>query len=337
MFGFRYVKSSPAHYLLQYQNGQVVREGTGLAFFYFAPKSTLVSVPLSVVDVPFMFEETTRDFQAVTLQGQLGYRIAHPKTLAQQQDFTLLASGVYASEDPERLPARVLNAVKAQFRALLQEAELREVLHGTEALSTAARAGLSASPALAALGIEVVDLALLAAKPTPDTARALEAPVREQILKQADDATYTRRNAAIAQEQMIRESELRSELVVEQKKRQVRETEVESERVILEKRQEIQAQELDGNVRLEERNAELVRLRADNSRQEAQARAFGVQALVEAMQRLDPRAQQALLLAQVDPERLIALGFQNLAENAEKIGEFNFSPDLLQQIAGKRK
>ena len=36
MFGFRYVKSSPSQYLLQYRNGRVVREGTGLAFWYFA-------------------------------------------------------------------------------------------------------------------------------------------------------------------------------------------------------------------------------------------------------------------------------------------------------------
>lgn len=337
MFGVRYVKSSPSHYLLQYKDGKVVREGTGLAFFYFAPASTLVSVPLNAVDVPFMFEETTRDFQAVTLQGQVAYRIAQPKTLAEQQNFVLQPNGAYASEDPERLPVRVLNAVKAQFRALLQEADLRSVLHGTEQLSKTARQGLGAAPSLTALGIEVVDLALLAVKPTPETTRALEAPVREEILKQADDATYARRNAAIAQEQMIKESELRSELVIEQKKRQVRETEVESERVILEKRQELQTQELAGNVRLEEQNAELVRLQSENRKREAEVRAYGVQTLVEAMKSLDPRAQQALLLGQASPETLLALGFQNIADNAAKIGEFNFSPDLLRQLAGKSK
>jgi SPFH domain / Band 7 family len=337
MFGVRYVKSSPSHYLLQYKDGKVVREGTGLAFFYFAPASTLVSVPLNAVDVPFMFEETTRDFQAVTLQGQVAYRIAQPKTLAEQQNFVLQPNGAYASEDPERLPMRVLNAVKAQFRALLQEADLRGVLHGTEQLSKTARQSLGAAPSLIALGIEVVDLALLAVKPTPETTRALEAPVREEILKQADDATYARRNAAIAQEQMIKESELRSELVIEQKKRQVRETEVESERVILEKRQELQTQELAGNVRLEEQNAELVRLQSENRKREAEVRAHAVQTLVEAMKSLDARAQQALLLGQSSPETLLALGFQNVADNAAKIGEFNFSPDLLRQLAGNSK
>ena len=47
---------------------------------------------------------------------------------------------------------RVLNAVKAQFRALLQDAELRDVLHGTEALSNTARQRLTSGPALAAMG-----------------------------------------------------------------------------------------------------------------------------------------------------------------------------------------
>jgi regulator of protease activity HflC (stomatin/prohibitin superfamily) len=139
-----------------------------------------------------------------------------------------------------KLPIRVLNAVKAQFRTLLQGLDLREVLQGTERLAHAARQALTTAPGLLALGIEIVDLGILAAKPTPETARALEAPTREQILKQSDDATYARRNAAIEQERTVKENELRSELAIEQKKRQVRETQVESERVILEKKQQIE-------------------------------------------------------------------------------------------------
>ena len=74
MFGFRYVKSSPSQYLLQYRNGKIVREGTGLSFWYYAPRSTLVSVPLNAVEVPFMFEEVTRDFAipGVAFAGGVG-------------------------------------------------------------------------------------------------------------------------------------------------------------------------------------------------------------------------------------------------------------------------
>ena len=51
MFGIRYYKASPTTYVLQYVNGQVKREGIGLAFFYFAPHSTLVAVPVGSDDV----------------------------------------------------------------------------------------------------------------------------------------------------------------------------------------------------------------------------------------------------------------------------------------------
>lgn len=336
MFGFQYIKSSPSHYLMQFRDGRIVREGSGLSFFYFAPRSTLVRVPLSVVDLPFMFEETTRDFQAVTLQGGLGYRIAQPAELAGRLDFSLSAQGDYASDDPERLPSRVLNAVKAQFRALLQGLDLAAVLQEGETLARAAQEALSASSTLRTLGIEVVGLGLLAIKPTPDTARALEAPARERILQRADDATYLRRQAAIEQEQRVRESELRSELVVEQKQREVRETQAESERVLLERRQQLQQQELAGKVALEKQNAELVRQRAENTKCEAEAKAYATDRLVAALGTLDARSLQALTLGDASPETLLALGFQQLAENAAKIGEFNFSPDLLRQLAHAR-
>ena len=333
MVGFRYVKSSPNHYVLQHHNGRVVREGTGLAFFYFAPRSTLVSVPLSSVDVPFMFEEITRDFQSVSLQGQVSYRVARPKQLSEQQDYSLLANGKYASEDPQRLPLRVLNAVKAQFRALLQGLDLKDVLQGTEHLSRAACEGLSQASNLATLGIEIADLSVLAVKPGPETVRALEAPMREEILKRADDATYARRNAAIEQERTIKENELRSELTIEQKKRLVRETQVESERVILEKRQQIQTQELASKVKLEQQNRELVQLQAENQKCEADVRSYALHTVVDVIKQLDARSLQALMMGQASPEALMAIGFQHLADNAAKIGEFNFSPDLLRQIA----
>lgn len=335
MFGIRYVKSSPAQYLLQYRDGHIVREGTGLSFYYFAPRSTLVSIPLTANELPFMFEETTRDFQTVTLQGQVNYRVAEPRTLAAQLDFTLLPNGAYASEDPQRLPLRVLNAVRAEFRALLEERDLREVLQASAALAAAARGRLMAAPAIASLGLEIAGLGLQAIRPTPETARALEAAVREQILKEADDATYARRNAAIDQERSVKENELRSEMAVEQRRREVQQARLESERVLQDQRQQVQMDELAGKVELERRGSELVELEATNRRQEADVQAYRLKAITKALEGLDPRALQTLVLGQASPETLVALGFQNIADNAAKIGEVNIAPDLLRQLARK--
>ena len=46
-------------------------------------------VPLASADVPFVFPETTADFQSVTIQGQLTYRVADSKRLASLLDFTI--------------------------------------------------------------------------------------------------------------------------------------------------------------------------------------------------------------------------------------------------------
>ncbi|QNP41655.1 SPFH domain-containing protein [Lysobacter solisilvae (ex Woo and Kim 2020)] len=335
MFGLRYAKATPSTYVIQYRNGQPVREGTGLAFFYFAPNASLVSVPLESVDVPFMFNEVSSDFQQVTVQGQVTYRVADPKLLASLMNFSLKPNSEYVSEDPSRLPQRVVNAVQVQLRAVLSGRSLQELLRGSEQLVQTVREGLRRPDGLASLGLELVNLAVLAVRPNPETARALEATVREQILKQADDATYLRRNSAIEQERAIKENELNTEIAVETKKRQIRETQLEAERAALEKRQQIQHQDMAGRIELEDRNKALTALRVENAQKESDAKAYAVAAVMKAVHGIDPKVLQALTVGNADPGALIAMAFQGLAENAQRIGELNITPDLLQQLTSK--
>ena len=335
MFGLRYAKTSPSTYVIQYRNGQPVREGTGLAFFYFAPNASLVSVPLESVDVPFMFNEVSSDFQEVTVQGQVTYRVADPKLLASLMNFTLKPNGEYVSEDPTRLPQRVVNAVQVQLRSVLSGRSLHELLRGWEQMVQSVRDGLRRPDGLASLGLELVNLAVLAVRPNPETARALESTVREQILKQADDAMYLRRNSAIEQERAVKENELNTEIAIETKKRQIRETQLEAERAALEKRQQIQDQEMAGRIALEDKNKALTDLRVENARKEADAKAYAVGSVMKAVQGVDPKVLQALTVGNADPSALIAMAFQGLTENAERIGELNISPDLLQQLSAK--
>ena len=335
MFGLRYAKTSPSTYVIQYRNGQPVREGTGLAFFYFAPNASLVPVPLESVDVPFMFNEVSSDFQEVTVQGQVTYRVADPKLLASLMNFTLKPNGEYVSEDPTRLPQRVVNAVQVQLRSVLSGRSLHELLRGWEQMVQSVRDGLRRPDGLASLGLELVNLAVLAVRPNPETARALESTVREQILKQADDAMYLRRNSAIEQERAVKENELNTEIAIETKKRQIRETQLEAERAALERRQQIQDQEMAGRIALEDKNKALTDLRVENARKEAEAKAYAVGSVMKAVQGVDPKVLQALTVGNADPSALIAMAFQGLAENAERIGELNISPDLLQQLSAK--
>lgn len=333
MFGIRFVKAPPNVYFLQYQKGRIIREGEGLSFFYYAPISSLVAIPMASVDVPFIFNEVAADFQEVTVQGQVAYRIADPKQTAKLLDFTLAANAVdYLADDPAKLPQRVINQVRVLMRAELQKITLRNALASSEALVRAVKKGLAESELLAQLGIEILTLSVLAIKPNPETARALEAKVREQLLLEADEAIYKRRNSAVEQERAIKENELNTEIAVEQKKRQIRETKLEADRAVQEKRQTMEQEGMQGSITLEEQRKELVELAVQNKRIEADAQAYGLNAAMEAFRNVDPKVLQALASIGMDPAQLIAGAFLNLADNAAKIGNLNITPELLQDL-----
>ena len=220
MIGIKFIKVQPTTYLLQYRGGKIVREGLGLSFFYYGPTTSLVAVPVASTDTPFIFQETTADFQAVTIQGQVTYRISEPKRLAALLNYTLEKDGdTYVSEDPEKLPERVIDVINVIARAELQKLPLREAIRASDTLVQAVKARLVAAEEITSLGLEVLGLSILAIKPTPETARALEAETREQLFREADEAVYARRNSAVEQERAIKENELNTEIAVENKKR----------------------------------------------------------------------------------------------------------------------
>jgi uncharacterized FlaG/YvyC family protein len=315
MFGIRFVKTQPTTFLMQYKGGKVVREGAGQSFFYYAPTSTLVAVPVASKDQGFIFEQVTADFQTVTVQGQVAYRVGEPRKLATMLNYALKPDGRgYESDDPDRLSQRVISVVEVLSKQVVKDLPLREALKAADSTSERVTQGLKRHPEIVSLGLEILSVAILAIKPTPDTARALEAEAREAILKAADDAVYLRRNAAVENERSIRESEMETEASVQRKKSELRQAEMEA------------------NVTLEEKRKEFVARNAANTRTLAEADAHRLGALMKALESADPRIVQALAAAGMQPNQLIAQAFNGIAEKADRIGQLNVSPDLLQAL-----
>jgi regulator of protease activity HflC (stomatin/prohibitin superfamily) len=338
MFGIRFIKVQPTDYVLQYKEGELVREGAGLAFFYFAPLTSIICIPVASVDTPFIFEEVTSDFQELTIQGQITYRVSDPKKLSQLMNFTLAPNGRdYTTEDPQKLPQRLINHAQVLTRASLKVMPLRAALVASEELVNSLRDSLQGSEVITSLGIEVLGLSILAIKPTPETARALEAEAREQILREADEAIYARRNAAIEQERAIKENELNTEIAVENKKRQIREAQMEAEKAVQQKKRELREAEMATKIALEEKNKQLVAIATQNTRQEADAKAYGISAVMKAVAETDPKVLHALASVGMEPSQLVALAFRELAESANKIGQLNVSPELLRELMTRWK
>lgn len=157
--------------------------------------------------------------------------------------------------------------------------------------------------ALKRLGLEVLDLSVLAIKPKPETARALEAEAREALLRRADEAIYARRNAAVEQERAIKENELNTEIAVENKQRQIKEAQMDADRAVAQRRRLIEQEDMNGKIVLEQRNRDLMVLVAENMREEADARAYGLDATMKAFSGADSRVLQSLVAVNPDPNR----------------------------------
>ena len=333
MLGIRYIKTQPTTYLIAFRKGRVVAEGAGLSMLYYAPTTTLVAVPIASRDESFIFEKVTADFQSVTVQGNVSYRIADPTKTAGLLNFALRPDGVeYAAKDPEKLSERVVAVVQVLVQQVIQALPLAECIRSAGKLAESVLTGLRRNQEIGALGVEVLGLAILAVKPTPETARALEAKAREAILREADEAIYARRNAAVENERAIKQNELETEIAVEQKKRTIRETQMEAEASVRRMKAELRQAEMESDIAIENRRQEFVKINASNVRTTAEAEAHRVAAVIDALKSADPRVVQALAATGMQPGQLIAQAFGGIAERAERIGQLNLSPDLLQTL-----
>ncbi|MBX3421766.1 MAG: protein/band 7 family protein [Pirellulaceae bacterium] len=247
------------------------------------------------------------------IQGELTYRIVQPKRVAEVLDYSVDARGNYRSEDPTKLNDRLVHASQVLAKAFVQRFALRELLVKSSEMTAEVAQGMGASEAVTRLGIEVLDVSILGIKSNPEMSKALQAGAREELLRKADEAVFARRNASVEMERSIKENELKTEIAVEQKKREVRETQMSTD------------------IALEAQRATLVDSRTENERKEAESRAFALQQILDPLKSIDWKTLMAAG-GGGDAKLNIALAFRELAENAEKIGQLNISPDLLAML-----
>ncbi len=350
MLGIRYLKTRPTDYVMLFRGGKLRRQGAGLAFFYYAPSSSVVILPAESRDIPFIFNEVSSDFQEISIQGQATFRVSDPAKLAALLDFSVDANGNYTGDGVEKLSVRVTNAIQLAIREKFKELTLRDALGGAMALVQHASQRLKSSELMAALGIELLDLSILKIAPTPDMARALEASAREKLYKEADDAIYERRNSAVEQERRIKENELQTQISIEEKNRKIREEQMNAEIAVQEKQRaveeekmktvesvekkkaEIEDQKLQAKTGMEERRRKLVELETQNTIQYAKARAEAMRLELESVAKLPPDLLEVLMANQMQSHKLISRAMRDLAKNAQKIGTLNITPDLLRDL-----
>jgi len=113
--------------------------------------------------------------------------------------------------------------------------------------------------------------------------------------------------------------------------RQIKENELNTERAVEEKRREVRQAQMQADVAIEQQRAELVDQQVANNRKLAEAQTDTLRATLDALKSVDWKTLSTAM-ASGESRGLIAMAFQQLAENASKIGRLDISPDLLSRL-----
>ncbi len=220
MLGINYFKAEPTEYARLSAGGKQIAQGKGIAKFYLPFRTSVEVLSLATIDQPFVFEEISSDKQPVTLQGAFVYEVFDPVKALQKYNFAINpATRSYVTEDYKKLPDLIVRMVQASARKRVQQTPLERLLVMSGDLSEGVSKEVSKLSSLSELGVRVDMLYFTAITPPAHIAKALEADYREGLQKKADEATYSRRAAAVEQEKAIQQNEMNNKIDLEEKRK----------------------------------------------------------------------------------------------------------------------
>ncbi|MFF2847980.1 SPFH domain-containing protein [Streptomyces sp. NPDC058001] len=319
--GWRHLRSAPTAHVRHHRGGKLVHDGPGLSFWYRSLTAALSEVPVDDRELTMAFHARTADFQDVTVQATVTYRVGDPAVAAARLDFSVDPdTGIWRGTPLDQISTLLTEAAQQHALDTLARSPLADVLlTGVASVRERIEEGLATEPRLPATGLEVVAVRVVAIRPEPDVERALRTPAREQIQQEADRATYERRAVAVERERAIAENELAS-------------------KIELARREEELVEQRGTNTRREAEEsaaADAVHAEAEAARTVRLARAEAEAARQVGGARADAQAAWLRVHAEVDPATLHALGLTRLAENLPRIDSLTLSPDVLTGLLAK--
>lgn len=317
----RHLRANPTAHIRHWRRGRLVHDGPGQAFWYRPLTAALAEIPLDDREQPLLFHARTVDFQDVTVQLTVTFRIVDPARAAGRIEFGIDPDrGVWRARPLEQLGGLLTELSQQHTLDLIAGMNLTQALaEGLTAVRERVAAGLGGDTRLADTGVEVVDVRVVAVQAENDVERALQTPTREQVQQEADRATYERRANAVERERAIAENELQSQIELAR-----REEQLVDQRGLNERRRAEQKAAAD-RIGAEGRAA------AGRIDAEAQAEATRVIGAATA------EAETARLAAYQDVEAavLFTVAVRELAGQLPEIGTLNITPDVLTPLLAR--
>lgn len=317
----RHLRADSTSHVRHIRNGKVVHDGAGVAFWYRSRAAALSQIPIDDREQPLLFHGRTLDFQDVTVQANVTYRVIDPAVAAGRVDFGIDPHrGTWSTTPLEQIGGLLTELAQQHALDRLAGMPLTQALaEGMTAVRERVAEGLSADQRLTDTGLGVVDVRVIAIKAEPEVERALQTPTREQIQQEADRATYERRALAVERERAIAENELQNKIELARREEELVARQGQNERKRAGQQAAAQAIETDARA---ERQGVLANAEAAANRVKGAAAAEVETARVAAYRDVAPAA-------------LALLAAQELAGNVPEIGTLTLTPDLLTPILAR--
>ena len=317
----RHLRGTATVHVQHVRNGEIIHAGTGSSFWFRPLSAVLSEIPVDDRELPLLFHARTADFQDVTVQATLTFRLTDPALAAARIDFSIDPdTGRWRATPLEQVAGLLAETAQQHALDLLAGMALTDALvGGVAAVRTAIAAGTADDPRLVATGIAVIGVRVVAIRPEPEVEKALRTPTREQVQQEADRATYERRAVAVERERAISENEMQSQIELARREEQLVGQRGTNARRAAE----------------EDAAAGQIATQAEANRAErlAESRAHGVRAVGEA----EAAAEAAKLAAYRDlPEAILfGLAMRELAGNLPQINSLVLTPDLLAPVLAR--
>jgi regulator of protease activity HflC (stomatin/prohibitin superfamily) len=312
---WRHLRAEPTNWIVFYKNGKKKRSERGAAFWFAPLGASIVEVPLDDRELPFIVQGRSADFQDVSVNGVVTFRVRDAEQLASRLSFSIdTKTGRWTSEPLDKLAIVVRELAQELAGSFVARAPLRVLLdQAVDVIRDQIQLGLVAAPSISSLGVEIVATRIASVKPTAEMEKALQMPTREKIQEEADQATFGRRALAVEKERAIAENELASQIELAKREEQLIGQRGQNEK----KRITDEAE----NKRIEAEGA------ARNVRLNAGAQAESIKVLEGA--RVNAERERMDIYRELPPAALMGLAARELAGKLQSIQHLNLSPDLL--------
>jgi regulator of protease activity HflC (stomatin/prohibitin superfamily) len=295
MFGIGHFKGQPTDFIIRYSSGVMRQSGQGISFYYWHYNTQIVAIPTTSTDAHFVFKEITNNFQEVTIQGQVTYRITNPTKASELLNLRIDPETYkHVTEDLKVLAQRITNILQIETRSEVEKRSLEEMIRDSQSIASIINSRLREGTLLQSFGVELISLYFLSVRAAPEMVKAMEAEYRESLLRKADEAVYARRAAAVDEERKIKEKELSSDVALELQRK------------------------------------EFLILQGNNALQEAEN--HGVALEREAQSKAKATEMELSVLRSLEPRTLLALALRELGQNAGRVGNLTITTEMLSNL-----